>query len=145
MATGRRVVKTLEVPSCAESLSEVVLATGTVAAELRLDEAEGEELAIAVTEAVNNAIHHGNGGVRRKPVLIRFEVEGQHLSVRVCDRGAGFDPASVPDPLLEENMLNPSGRGLLVMQSMMDKVWFQFSEDGTEVMLLKRLSRLPSG
>ena len=37
MATGRRVVKTLEVPSCAESLSEVVLATGTVAAELRLD------------------------------------------------------------------------------------------------------------
>ncbi len=145
MAAGPMVVKTLQVQSCAESLPPVVLAAGEVADQLYLDEVESDELAIAVTEAVNNAIHHGNGGVPGKPVLIRFELDGQHLQVLVRDCGVGFDPASVPDPRAKENLLGSSGRGLLVMQAMMDKVRFVFSEDGTDVLLLKRLSCLPSG
>ena len=140
MASEEVEVKVLEIPSSVEALPEVVAAVEEVAAQLGLPESDAEEVAIALTEAVNNAIYHGNGGVEDRPVAIRFDRSTEHLRIRVRDQGAGFDPDAVPDPLAEENLLKPSGRGILVMQSMMDGVEFVFSEGGTEVVLLKRLS-----
>ncbi len=140
MASEEVEVKVLEIPSSAEALPKVVEAVEEVAAQLGLTQPDAEEVAIALTEAVNNAIYHGNGGVQDRPVAIRFDRGTKHLRIRVRDQGPGFDPDAVPDPLAKENLLKPSGRGILVMQSMMDEVEFVFSEGGTEVMLLKRLS-----
>ncbi len=133
-------VKVLEIPSSAEALPEVVAAVEEVAAQLGLPESAAEEVAIALTEAVNNAIYHGNGGMQDRLVAIRFSRETEHLRIRVLDQGSGFDPEAVPNPLAEENLLKPSGRGLLVMRSMMDRVDFDFSREGTEVVMFKRLS-----
>ena len=132
-------LKDLEIRSSAEALQEVVAAAEEVAVQLGMSESDAEEVAIALTEAVNNAIYHGNGGVQDRPVAIRFDRAGGYLRIQVRDRGPGFDPAAVPDPLTEENLLKPSGRGLLVMRSLMDEVRLDFSGGGTDVVLLKRL------
>lgn len=132
-------IKQMAIPSSPEALQEVVDAVEAVAAEVGMPRDTAEELAIALTEAVNNAIYHGNGGAPEKPVQIRFEREGEALRIRVLDQGEGFDLEAVPDPLAEENLLKPSGRGLLVMRAMVDEVRHHFSDAGTEVVLLKRI------
>ena len=54
----------------------------------------------------------------------------------VRDGGSGFDITQVPDPTDPENMLRPSGRGLLLMQTFMDE--FHFNDIGNEVTMIKR-------
>lgn len=133
-------LKKMKLASSADSLHEVVEAVEQVAATIGMDEDSSVEVAIALTEAVNNAIYHGNGGVKEKPVYVRFLMGKDVLRIEILDEGSGFDPEAVPDPLAEENLLKPSGRGLLVMRTMMDGVEHRFLDSGTEVILLKRLS-----
>ena len=62
------------------------------------------------------------------------------LTIRVRDEGEGFDPASVPDPLAEENLLKTSGRGMLMIRTFMDDVQLgTASGGGTEVRMVKRI------
>ena len=104
-----------------------------------MNEDSAEEVVIAVSEAVNNAIFHGNGGDESKLVRILFNRKNDTLRISVVDQGTGFDLEAVPDPLAEENLLKPSGRGILMMKSMMDDVEHVFTENGTEVILSKRI------
>ena len=63
------------------------------------------------------------------------------LLVRIRDEGAGFDPASLPDPLAPDNLLKSSGRGIFLMRSFMDHVDLRQSpEGGMEVIMVKRAS-----
>ena len=62
------------------------------------------------------------------------------MRIDIRDSGLGFDMDAVPDPLAEENLLKPSGRGLLVIRTMMDEFQHHFTESGTEVTLLKRMN-----
>ncbi len=140
MGTGFREVKRLELPSCVESLHEVVDAAAKVTADLAMSEDACDEVAIALTEAVNNAIFHGNGGVRERSFAVEFTVVDGMLHIAVRDQGPGFDPAEVPDPLAQENLLKPSGRGLLMMRAMVDDVQHHFCAAGTRVILRKRIA-----
>ncbi len=54
----------------------------------------------------------------------------------IRDGGPGFDITQVPDPTDPENMLRPSGRGLLLMRAFMDE--FHFNNVGNEVTMIKR-------
>ncbi|MCZ6634191.1 MAG: ATP-binding protein [bacterium] len=132
-------LKKLELPSCADSLQEALEVMEEIANQIGLSSDGSEELAIALTEALNNAIFHGNGGVHEVPVMVYFEQVGDHLQVQVEDRGSGFDPDLVPDPRTEENIYKTSGRGILMMQIMVDEVRFNFSQQGTEVILMKSI------
>ena len=140
MGIESRNVRRLELPSCVESLHKVVDAAAQVTADLAMSEDACEEVAIALTEAVNNAIFHGNGGVRERSFTVDFAVADGMLRIAVRDQGPGFDPAAVPDPLAEENLLNSSGRGLLMMRAMVDDVQHHFCEAGTQVVLRKRIA-----
>ncbi len=140
MGVESRNVRRLELPSCVESLHVVVDAAAQVTADLAMSEDARDEVAIALTEAVNNAIFHGNEGVREKPFTVEFAVADGMLHIAVRDQGSGFDPAAVPDPLAEENLLNPSGRGLLMMRAMVDDVQHKFCAAGTRVILCKRIA-----
>ena len=139
MSSASSVVKEMEVASNTDALYEVMQAVEEVTGQVGMDEDTAEEVAIAVSEAVNNAIFHGNGGEETKIVRILFGRENNTLKISVFDQGLGFDPDAVPDPLAEENLLKPSGRGLLVMRSMMDGVEHSFTEKGTEVILSKQI------
>lgn len=103
---------------------------------------DGHWIGMAIREAVNNAIKHGNRQDPLKKVQVCFSYDIESLTVSVRDQGEGFDVASVPDPLLPENLLKTSGRGVFYIRSFMDSVEFRESAgNGTEVRMVKRFKR----
>ncbi len=86
---------------------------------------------VAVTESVNNAIRHGNSSDKSKIVNISLFIEPKLLKFVVEDQGPGFDPDSLPDPTLPENISKPDGRGIFLMRNLCDEL--VFSEEGRVV------------
>ena len=102
----------------------------------------GEEPAVelALDEALDNAVVHGNRMDRQKLVQVLCRCEpGKGISVVVKDQGQGFDPSAVPDPTAPENIGAEHGRGIWLMKSVMDEV--SFERGGTEV----RMRKAPTG
>jgi serine/threonine-protein kinase RsbW len=90
---------------------------------------------LALEEAIVNGLRHGNGGDPSRCVLVRYRVTPEAVLAEVEDEGPGFDPDGVPDATLAENREKTSGRGLLLLRSLMS--WVQFSERGNCVTLCK--------
>jgi serine/threonine-protein kinase RsbW len=102
----------------------------------------GEEPAVelALREALNNAVVHGNRLDAHKLVHVRCRCKVREgISLIVSDQGQGFDPRTIPDPLTVENLEAEHGRGIQLMKSAMDQVSFQ--ERGTEVHMCKKSAR----
>ena len=74
---------------------------------------------LALDEAMINAIKHGNKLDPHKRVRIEANISPQLAEIIIEDEGPGFDPASVPDPTLEENLEKTGGRGLLLILAYM--------------------------
>ncbi len=102
-----------------------------VCKELTINEDYYGNILIAVTEAVNNAINHGNKQNPDKKVHLDFETEKQSLKFVVRDEGDGFDHESLPDPTDPANLEKISGRGVFLMRNLADEV--EFSKNGTQV------------
>src|SRR6266436_4756662 len=102
--------------------------------------AAGEEHAVqlALREALNNAVVHGNRLDAHKLVHVRCRCKNG-ISLIVADQGQGFDPRTAPDSLTVENLEAEHGRGIRLMKFVMDEVFFQ--QRGTEVHMCKRLAR----
>lgn len=98
-----------------------------------------DNLAIATTEMVNNAIHHGNRNDHNKKVHISFKKRDRRIEICIRDYGCGFDPQNVADPLEPENMFKDSGRGIFIVKSLMDEVKYSFTKKGTKVVMVKYL------
>ena len=77
---------------------------------------------LALEEAIVNAIKHGNQMDKGKKVRVQFRVLPERFDVGVTDEGAGYELGDVPDPLADENLERPSGRGLFLMQYYMTEV-----------------------
>ena len=108
----------------------------------RLDDGTFYRLFVSSTEAVNNGILHGNKSDPRKKVCISCSCNSDTITVRVKDEGNGFDPSTIPNPLDDQNLLKESGRGIFLIRSMMDKVNFQMTENGTIIEMVIDLKRL---
>jgi len=108
----------------------------------RLDDGTMYRLLVATTEAVNNAIIHGNRFNPRKRVSISCQIKDHTLFLTVKDSGRGFDPSSLANPLEEENLLKESGRGIFLIRSLMDEVDFRMHKRGTSVIMKVDLSKL---
>jgi anti-sigma regulatory factor (Ser/Thr protein kinase) len=92
---------------------------------------------LALQEAIANAVRHGCQGDATKKIqcCVTVDVSGEVVIV-VRDPGPGFDPAKVPDPLGEENLFKPSGRGVFLINGLMDTV--EYTDGGREVQMRKR-------
>jgi len=88
---------------------------------------------IGVTEAVKNAIVHGNKEDGAKKVSISYGINDTSVSFTISDQGSGFNYYSVPDPTLPENIEKENGRGIFLMNSLADEVIY--NDTGTEVSL----------
>lgn len=99
------------------------------------------DIAISVSEAVNNAIEHGNAGDQNKKITVKIEFKENDLYISIKDQGKGFDPGSVPNPTDKENLLKKVGRGIFIIRSLVDSIDFNFASDGTEVILRKNLNK----
>ena len=102
-----------------------------ISGDLHLDDGMMYRLLVACTEAVNNAIIHGNKLDPGKKVLVRCRVRKKTLTLSVRDEGTGFDPENLQDPRDERNLLKESGRGVFLMRSLMDKVKFKRLKSGS--------------
>jgi len=91
----------------------------------------------AVSEAVQNAILHGNESDPEKFVEVRFEHHPEGLCFTIRDDGSGFDPETLPDPTDIRND-GLKGRGLFLMRALADEV--NFSDGGTTVELFFNIS-----
>jgi serine/threonine-protein kinase RsbW len=93
---------------------------------------------IALTEALANAILRGNGDDRGKTVRVRVSVDDVELVLEVADEGVGFDlAASTIDPTTEDRIMREDGRGLFLMQALVDRVE-QFVDGGNVVRITVR-------
>jgi len=90
---------------------------------------------LALEEAFINAIKHGNKMDSSKAVQIDYVIGPEKVEITMTDEGQGFDPRTVPDPRVEENLYKTEGRGLLLINSYMDEV--NFNETGNRVHMVK--------
>jgi serine/threonine-protein kinase RsbW len=86
---------------------------------------------ISLTEAVNNAIIHGNKQDESKMVEVRTESRDGKLAIMVIDEGKGFDYNSVPDPTSPERICQCGGRGVFLMRQLSDRC--RFHDNGKTV------------
>jgi serine/threonine-protein kinase RsbW len=96
---------------------------------------------MALREALNNSVVHGNGMDVHKLVHVgcRCELGKKGVSLIVKDQGQGFDPDSIPDPMAGGNLLAEHGRGTHLMKQAMDEV--SFEREGTGVHMRKVSTR----
>ena len=97
------------------------------------EECYGDVL-IAMTEAVNNAIVHGNRLDENKLVFVEYELRTADLYFKITDQGPGFDFEHVPDPTAPENLEKPNGRGVFLMRQLSDEC--TFTDEGRVVEML---------
>jgi len=128
----------LNIPSEDRYIYLLDLVISYVSKQMEFDEETTEQVNLAVIEAGTNAIKHGNKGDPEKLTKFRFRIEDDRLIVFVKDCGSGFDPKSVGNPLSPENFMKPSGRGIFLMNALMDEVDYNVEGNGgTEVRLVK--------
>lgn len=89
---------------------------------------------ISLTEAVTNAIVHGNNRDETKSVEISCRRNENKIAIKVSDEGIGFNPNELSDPTKEENIAKIGGRGVFLMKELCDSI--SFSNNGSTVQLL---------
>lgn len=134
------IVYTKEIASDPDLMPEVEQFVLDIAAEVGLNKDKYNNIALAVAEAISNSIKHGNKNDKSKKVSINIKVEDEKMIVSLKDEGTGFDPKTVPDPTQPENILKESGRGVHIMRSLLDDLKFNFTPNGTEIILIINLN-----
>ena len=79
------------------------------------------KIGMAVRESMVNAVVHGNRYNANKKVRLSVTRNSGRFTVRIADEGEGFDFDHLPDPLLHENLMRTSGRGIFLIRSFMDE------------------------
>lgn len=128
----------LTIASQLEFIDLVTTLTDNLTRMVGFDEESAYWINMAVRESVANAVEHGNKYDPQKSVDIRFTIGVDALRVTVRDHGEGFDPATLPDPLDPNNLLNPAGRGILYMRTFMDSVEYERHPDGGMIVSMSK-------
>ncbi len=118
-------------PSSPGSIAEIEQLVAYLASKFKISEDKYPNILISLTEAVNNAIIHGNHCDECKCVHVHLEENPHGLTLVVRDEGCGFDPEAVKDPTLPENIANSGGRGIFLIKQLCDRVYYE--ANGTEV------------
>jgi serine/threonine-protein kinase RsbW len=124
----------LNLVSTSESLTVVEKKIDEVTKEANVNEDLYGNVLVAVTEGVNNAIHHGNKSNPEKNVDINIEINTDNQLVFIIkDQGEGFDPDALPDPTDPANIEKPHGRGVFLMQQLSDEI--EYEDEGRTVII----------
>ena len=90
---------------------------------------------IAISEALVNAIVHGNKENPGKSVFIEIDYDKSKLVIKIKDQGEGFNLEEIPDPTKCNNLLKEHGRGIFIIKSFVDKFECYPTNYGTEFIL----------
>ena len=114
----------IEIPSLSENVRMIESFIDNAKEKFQLDDDIYGNIMIAVTEAVNNAIKHGNQSNSGKNVSLSLILEETLIKFQIQDEGNGFDFHHLPDPTSPENLEKPGGRGIFLMKHLSDEVRF---------------------
>ena len=123
----------IQISSKTENLTVVATLVDEVCEEFKINEDYYGNILIALTEAVTNAIQHGNKYDPEKNINLQFVPNQRQLVFTIKDQGPGFDFNNLPDPTEPENIQKPHGRGIYLMKHLADNV--EFSDNGRAVEL----------
>jgi len=123
----------IQVPSISENIRMIESFIDNAKERFQLDDDMYGNIMIAVTEAVNNAIKHGNSNDRSKNVFLSLFLDDSMLRFVIKDEGSGFNYENLPDPTAPENIEKLGGRGIFLMKHLSDEV--DFKENGRVVEL----------
>jgi len=129
-----RMQEKLSFSSKVENINLVEKLIDDICAKHEVNEDNYGNILIAITEAVNNAIHHGNKSNPLAEVKVRFSVDDNELTFIVEDEGPGFDYDSLPDPTDPKNIEKPHGRGVFLMKNLSDDI--SFVDEGSTVKMV---------
>lgn len=127
----------LRLPSNPRNVRQVEAFVKKLVEKHRLSPDAYGDILISVTEAVNNAIIHGNRKDESKTVKIHLSKNNGHLAIRVSDEGRGFDYSKLADPTSPENRSKLGGRGVFLMKQLADRI--RFHDNGRTVEMQFRL------
>ncbi|MEZ7940566.1 MAG: ATP-binding protein, partial [Flavobacteriales bacterium] len=114
--------------SVAENIHIVENLIDEICETLDVNEEYYGNILISMTEAVNNAMVHGNKLDSQKKVLVTVKTDDTSIHFTISDEGPGFDYDNLPDPTAPENIEKPNGRGVFLMKNLADGC--NFEENG---------------
>lgn len=133
MKTLNNEIKSVSFPSNILTIQKVESLIDEICQDSNIHEDFYGNILIAVTEAVNNAIVHGNHEDDSKKVSIVISRDKTDLTFAISDEGEGFAFDNLPDPTSPENIEKEEGRGIFLMNALADKV--EFLDNGTKVLI----------
>ncbi len=120
-----------------DAVDPVVRSIMKVVREINCASGHEDDIELALSEALANAVVHGAGLDPSKIVECDVACDAEHgMLIVVRDPGAGFDPEKIVDPCCGENIYSSHGRGIYLINQLMDEV--QFRKNGTEIHMIKR-------
>ena len=136
---AQKLLLKLTVTLCADrkAVDPVVQSVMNVVREMKCALGREDSIELALTEALANAVIHGANADPTKIVECDVACDEKHgMLIVVRDPGPGFDMTKVPDPCCGENIYSSHGRGIYLINPLMDRV--EFRKNGTEIHMLKR-------
>jgi serine/threonine-protein kinase RsbW len=120
-----------------DAVDPVVQTVMELVRQIHCEPEKHDAIELALTEALANAVVHGAQGDPSK--IVECDVvsrEDQSILIVVRDPGKGFDPGEIPNPLGGESVYSDHGRGIFLINQLMDEV--KFLKNGTEIHMIKR-------
>lgn len=126
----------LTVPGDRTAVTPVVDRIMAVVRDIGCAEGKEDQVELSVQEALANAVVHGCKGDPHRSVQVSVGCdESRGMIIMVRDPGSGFDPETIPSPLVGENIYASHGRGIYLINQLMDEV--RFEKGGTEIWMRK--------
>lgn len=114
-------------------LSEIESIIIQIQKQFPIEKDKFHNILVATTEAIINAIQHGNKNNPDKKVKLTITANKKAILVIVEDEGEGFDPSKLEDPRTPENILKERGRGIFIIKQLADSTTITTSKSGTTV------------
>ena len=119
------------------AVDSVVRSVMNVVREMNCAPGREDDIELALAEALANAVVHGAKGDTSKVIECDVACDQNHgMLIVVRDPGPGFDPTQIADPCQGENLYSNHGRGIYLINQLMDEV--QFHKNGAEIHMRKR-------
>ena len=126
-------LREMEFSSIPENINLIEALVEELKADLDLSEEAEANILVSLSEAVNNAILHGNQANPEKKVKIIIEKLEKEMIFSIEDQGDGFDETTIKDPTAIENIDKPTGRGIFLMRNLSDRM--EFFDGGKKVVI----------
>jgi serine/threonine-protein kinase RsbW len=119
-------------PGNVDAISPFIQRVMAVVSEMGCAAGREFEIEQVLCEAVNNAIEHGSAHDPSKQIQCCVACDhNRGMLIVVRDSGPGFDPKSIPSPIMGQNLFATGGRGIYLINQLVDEVCFE--KGGTEI------------